>query len=80
MTIKSFYQKVSRLHQIIINQNYFKPSCNSFKKVTNTNNLKMVLSPKASGEFIVKNAKFLTIKEDGIEKLTHEVITDLKTR
>lgn len=34
----------------------------------------MVLSPSASAEFIVKHAKFLKIKEDGIDKLSHEVI------
>lgn len=65
MTIKLFYQKVSRL--ITINQNYLKRTILTLKKSN------MVLSPKESGEFIVKNAKFLTIKEDGIEKLTHEV-------
>jgi hypothetical protein len=33
----------------------------------------MTLSPKESGEFVVKNAKFLEVIEDGIDKLANEV-------
>lgn len=34
---------------------------------------KMVLNPAQSGEFIVKNAKFVTVKPEGIAALTKEV-------
>ncbi|XP_058464891.1 queuosine 5'-phosphate N-glycosylase/hydrolase [Malaya genurostris] len=38
------------------------------------------LSPAESGEFIVKNAKFLKINEQGIKTLVKEVITGVRTK
>ncbi|CAG9810687.1 unnamed protein product [Chironomus riparius] len=34
----------------------------------------MALSPKESGEFIVKNAKHLTVSEDGIKNLANQIV------
>jgi hypothetical protein len=31
------------------------------------------LTPRESGEYIVKNAEFLTVSDDGIENLTEKV-------
>lgn len=33
----------------------------------------MALNPKDSGEFIVKNAQYLEVHEEGIEELAKEV-------
>lgn len=33
----------------------------------------MVLSPAESGEFIVANAKYVSVKQEGIANLTKEV-------
>uniref|UniRef100_A0A8D8JUU3 Queuosine 5'-phosphate N-glycosylase/hydrolase n=1 Tax=Culex pipiens TaxID=7175 RepID=A0A8D8JUU3_CULPI len=38
------------------------------------------LSPAESGEFIVKNAKFVKINEDGISNLVQEVIDGIKSK
>ncbi|XP_055630975.1 queuosine salvage protein [Toxorhynchites rutilus septentrionalis] len=38
------------------------------------------LSPAESGEFIVKNAKFLKVNEDGIRSLVKEVIDGIQTK
>lgn len=39
----------------------------------------MALSPRESGEYIVKNAKYLTVIPEGIEKLAQEVISLLQS-
>lgn len=38
----------------------------------------MILSPRESGEFIVKNADYVKINDDGIDKLKSEIIQHLK--
>uniref|UniRef100_W8BHC9 Queuosine 5'-phosphate N-glycosylase/hydrolase n=1 Tax=Ceratitis capitata TaxID=7213 RepID=W8BHC9_CERCA len=39
----------------------------------------MALSPRESGEHIVKNAKFVTVIPEGIERLANEVVSRLKS-
>ncbi|XP_053965025.1 queuosine salvage protein [Anastrepha ludens] len=39
----------------------------------------MTLSPRESSEHIVKNAKYLTVLPDGIEKLAKEIISSIQT-
>ncbi|XP_017475364.1 PREDICTED: UPF0553 protein C9orf64 [Rhagoletis zephyria] len=39
----------------------------------------MTLNPRESGEYIVKNAKYLTVQPDGIDKLAKEVICRIQS-
>lgn len=47
-------------------------SCTENRRILN-NFVKMALSPKESGEFIVKNAKYLTVVEEGIKNVANQV-------
>ena len=40
----------------------------------------MALNPKLSGEFIVKNAKYLTVSDDGVENLVKQIITGIQNK
>jgi hypothetical protein len=40
---------------------------------------KMALTPKESGEFVVKNAKYIEVKEEGIKNLANEAMQAIKS-
>lgn len=40
----------------------------------------MALSPKLSGEFIVKNAKYLTVNEEGVDTIVKQIISGIQTK
>ena len=40
----------------------------------------MVLNPKLSGEFIVKNAKYLTVNDEGIQRVVDALISGIEDK